>query len=401
MRNVKNQKIILVSNIGSMSRKYFVYVVNKKTKDIQELFNIGFDKKDYHPELQDLSQALLKFFEIAKRDYNFFVQDIDVILERVVAVGEYFLEHKEIDQKYLFELEKVKKYNSLHTESLIHELQQIFLMQEVCQKNKIKAKFKLLGISDSAFHKTIAPEIYTYGLKSKKDETNNLSFRKFGYHGISASEVNRDLNNLNKNQKVIVVHLGGGGSVTAIKNNKSIYNSFGMTPVSGLMSMTRCGEIDPIIILEIFQKNKKSFSLLDDIDYQMLKTKKELYEESGMLALTGHKDMREILADLQLENNAKNKTSKDLAEFAIQVYLNLVVKEIAAAFAFLGGCDMLCLTGSILEKSEVIRKKLLVKLHWLNSGSNFEKGNLKKNIKIIKTTEEIEMVRIMLEEFRI
>jgi len=399
MGTIKNQKIILVSNIGSMSRKYFVYVVNKKTKNIQELFHIGFDKKDYHPELQDLSQALLKFFEIAKRDYNFFVQDIDVILERVVAAGEYFLEHREINEKYLVELEEVKKYNILHTESVIHELQQIFLMKEVCQKNKIKAKFKLLGISDSAFHKTIAPEIYTYGLKCKTKEVNELFFRRFGYHGISVSEVNRALkspsqtNSLRqteeKHRQVIVVHLGGGGSVTAIKNGKSIYNSFGMTPVSGLMSMTRCGEIDPIIILEIFQKNKKPFSLLDDIDYQMLQTKKELYEESGMLALTGHKDMREVLVDLQSEN----KASKKSAEFAVQVYLNLVVKEVAAAFAFLGGCDTLCLTGSILEKSEVIRKKLLIKLNWLNL--------TKENIQIIKTQEEIEMVEIMLENFRI
>ena len=227
MNKINKAKTILVSNIGSMSRKYFVYSLNKKAKEgsCKELFNICFDKKDFHPEVQNLDEAILKFFEIAKKNFNFSISDIDIIAERVVAAGEYFLEHKIIDEEYLKELNFAKRYDLLHTQDLIKEIEKLNLIKEVAKKNKIKTKFKIVGISDSEFHKTISPINYTYGIKNDlENKDNKINFRKYGYHGISMSEVVKNIftDSKSKNKKIIAIHLGGGGSVTAIENGKSI-----------------------------------------------------------------------------------------------------------------------------------------------------------------------------------
>ncbi|MEN9338397.1 MAG: hypothetical protein RI945_122, partial [Candidatus Parcubacteria bacterium] len=323
----KDEKIILVSNIGSASRKYFVFG-KKKNGWVEDKFSIGFDEKEYYPKIS-LQNAFLEFFEIAKKEYGFKVSDIDIIVERVVAVGPFFLQNRCIDTKYIEELEKAKKYDCLHTESLLDEINKIFLIKEVCEKRKIKCKFKLVGISDSAFHDSIKKEVYSYGVKQDKKE----HLRKYGYHGISMSEVARQFSP--KFKKIIAIHLGGGGSVTAIKNGKSIFNSFGMTPASGLINLTRVGDIDPFVALEIYERKKKNFSLLENKDFAFEGARHEMFHESGLFAFTGERDMRDILDNLKV----KDKSVKDKNEFALRVYLNKINEYIGSAFAHLEGID--------------------------------------------------------------
>ena len=376
---MKNKnKIILVSNIGSASRKYFVYSVAPKSNP-EELFSIQFDQKEFYPSVR-LENAMIEFFEIAKNKYSLNIEDIDIVAERVVAVGEFFLENKIIDEKYLEELNDAKQYDVLHTESLIHELKQLFQIKENCITRGVKCKFKIVGISDSAFHSSIPKETYTYAIKDFKPDHN---FRKYGYHGISMSGVADNLGQEYK--KIIAIHLGGGGSVTAIENGKSIFNSFGMTPVSGLINLTRVGDVDPFVILHIYKKNKKYFSLLDNGDTAFNRTKEEIYEKSGLFALTGEKDMRDILDNLKV----KNVKQKEKSEFALALYINKINEYVGMAYAHLAGADAMVLTGSIFEKSEIFRKMFLPKVSWLKLQ--------KKNIIILKTEEEKEMARLAVE----
>lgn len=380
MQKSKDEKIIMVSNIGSASRKYIVFSFNKKENLIKNLFEIQFDQKEYYPKVK-LEDAIFEFFTIAKKDHNLDPEDVDIIAERVVAVGEYFLKHRVINEKYLRELEEAKKYDVLHTESLLSELKKISLIKKSFENSGKKIKFKLIGISDSEFHSTIPKETYTYAIKDFKP---NHDFRKYGYHGISMSEVAFNLKN--KYKKIIAIHLGGGGSVTAIKDGESIFNSFGMTPVSGLINLTRSGDIDPFVALHIYNKNKRSFSFLDEGDRAFDKTKEEIYEESGLFALTGEKDMRDILDNLK----AKNENIKNKNEFALDLYINKINEYVGASFAHLGGIDALVLTGAILEKSDIFREKLLKKLSWLPLK--------KENILILKTEEEKEIARLVVKE---
>lgn len=376
MRKTENKKIILVSNIGSASRKYSVYSFDKKEEEIEKMFEVQFDTKEYYPKVK-LHDALYEFFSIAKTKFDFSISDVDVIAERVVAVGEYFLKNRLINKEYLDRLETAQKYDTLHTKSLMEEIRQIFLIKEVCRKRNIKCKFKLVGISDSAFHATISPETFTYGVKDYKKN----NFRRYGYHGISMSEVADGLKE--KYTNIVAIHLGGGGSVTAIKEGKSIYNSFGMTPVSGLINLTRSGDIDPFVVLDMIDQNKKQFRFLSSKNYLFEDTKSDLYEKSGLFSLTHEKDMRDILASLKV----KDKSERQKAEFALAVYINKINECVGSSYAHLGGVNALALTGSILEKSEVFRKMLLEKLSWLHLS--------KENILVLKTEEEKEMARLV------
>lgn len=375
----KNEKIIMISNIGSASRKYSVYAYNKKDNISRELFSIAFDHKEYYPEI-DLKDAFFAFFKIAKEKYNFSISDIDIIAERVVAVGEFFLEDKVIDKEYLEKLEFAKKYDVLHTESLINELKQIFELREVCKRKNIAYKFELIGISDSTFHSTISKETYTYAVKS----IGKNIFRKYGYHGISMSEISNRYSKKYKN--IIAIHLGGGGSVSAIKNGKSIFNSFGMTPLSGLINLTRSGDVDPFIVFDILEKKTKNFSLLEKVNSNIINTANQLYEESGLYFLSKKKDMRDIVSGL----DSKNKEDRENCNFALDVYINKINEYIGVALSHLEKIDAIVLTGAILEKSEIFRKRFLKKISWLN---------LKKdNILIAKTEEEKEMLRLIIDK---
>lgn len=124
-------KIILVSNIGSASRKYFVYSVAPKENPV-EMFSIQFDEKEFYPSVR-LENAMIEFFEIAKNKYSLDIGDIDVVAERVVAVGEFFLENKIINQEYLEELDNAKKYDVLHTGKLNSRAQSTILRKENCR----------------------------------------------------------------------------------------------------------------------------------------------------------------------------------------------------------------------------------------------------------------------------
>ncbi len=375
----KNEKIILISNIGSASRKYIVYGFNQQTKKNRKILELNFDGKEYYPKVK-LTEAMYAFFDLAKSEIGLKISDIDIIAERVVAVGEYFLEDKYIDEVYIEKLEKVLKYNSLHTKSLLNEIRQLLLIRKVCLDRKIKCRFKLIGISDSTFHNTISAETYTYAVRQVKGEE---KFRRYGYHGISMSEVNylygKDFNN------IISIHLGGGGSVTAIQKEKSIYNSFGMTAVSGIINLTRSGDIDPLVVVGILKSNQKSFRFLSSENYLFTDTAKELYENSGLYVLTGEKDMRDILENLK----SKNIKVKLENEFALNVYLNRINESVGSALSHLGKVEAIVLTGAILEKSEVFRNKLIKKISWLKVK--------KANIFVAKTEEDKEMLRLLIE----
>lgn len=348
----KNEKIILISNIGSASRKYIVYGYNFKNKKRRQIIELNFDGKEYYPKVK-LTEAIYAFFEIAKKEISLKVGDIDIIAERIVATGEYFLEDRYIDEVYLEKLEKAKKYDPIHTESLLNELRQLLLIRKVCGQKKIRCRFKLVGISDSTFHKTIAPETYTYAVREIKGPE---KFRRYGYHGISMSEIN---NTYGKDyEKIIAIHLGGGGSITAIEKGQSIYNSFGMTAVSGIINLTRTGNIDPLIVVDILKSKQKSFRFLSNDNYLFNDTNEELYKHSGLYALTGEKDMRDILKNLK----SKNEKIKDKNKFALEVYLNSINESVGSALAHLGKVEAIVLTGAILEKSEVFRKLLLKKI---------------------------------------
>jgi acetate kinase len=152
----------------------------------------------------------------------------------------------------------------------------------------------------------------------------NLEFRRYGFQGTSHQYA---AGFAKKAKKVITVHLGGGASVTAIKNGKAIDTSMGYTPLEGLVMMTRSGNVDAGIVLQLVK------------EYGIEGADKLLNKDSGIKGICGEADFLKVLAKIKQGDKA--------AKLAFDVFVYSVQKYIGAYFAILGGCDMLIFTGSI------------------------------------------------------
>ena len=226
---------------------------------------------------------------------------------------------------------------------------------------KIFPKTPQFAVFDTGFYDQLPEKAYIYALPEKLRK--KYGFRRFGFHGISheyaAKEGAKKINQPFKKLKIISCHLGGGASITAIKGGRAIETSMGFTPMEGLLMMTRIGDIDPGIILQLCQT------------FSMKKVDEILNYESGVKGICGFSDMKQVL-------KKANKGDKK-AKLALGLFVYHIQKYIGAYFAILGGCDLIVFTGAIGSGSKKIRTMILKNL-----------TILKKSKKIfIKTNEEL------------
>lgn len=203
-------------------------------------------------------------------------------------------------------------------------------------------------VFDTAFHQTMPPESYLYGLP--KDIAGKYGIRKYGFHGTShhfitvrASEVlGIPLDKLN----IITCHLGNGSSISAVKNGKVLDTSMGMTPLAGVLMGTRCGDMDPAVVVFLAKQGYTP----DQINDMMNK-------KGGILALgnTGSSDMRELCDAALSGTNPEAKTALDRLIHSYVMY-------IGGYYALLGRVDAIILTGGIGENSYEARGALLDRL---------------------------------------
>jgi acetate kinase len=194
---------------------------------------------------------------------------------------------------------------------------------------------------DTAFHQTMPPKAYLYGLPYELCE--KLHIRRFAFHGSSHRYVSeRAIARLGKpasETKIVTCHLGSGGSVAAVCGGKSVDSSMGMTPLEGILMGTRCGDIDPAAIEYLMVQHGMTIAQAMDA----------LQKKSGLLGLSGvSADMRDVLEAAR----AGNARAKD----AVGVYCYRVRKYIGAYAAAMGGLDALVFTAGIGERSPEIRK---------------------------------------------
>ena len=215
-----------------------------------------------------------------------------------------------------------------------------------------------VAVFDTAFHQSIEKAGHLYGLPLDFYEKQDV--RRYGFHGPSHNYVTKKAGEyLGKDGRFICCHLGGGASVTAVKNKKSVYTSMGYTPMSGLVMSTRAGDIDPYIPLYIMKAENKTADEVNAL----------LNKQSGLLGLTnGHSDMRDILTSAE----AGDKLCQD----ALDVYIYNIIKNIGSGIAFLGGIDALIFTAGIGEKSAYIREKICHKLQYLGLKLDDEQNNI-------------------------
>lgn len=204
-----------------------------------------------------------------------------------------------------------------------------------------------VAVFDTAFHQTMKPSAFLYAVPYELYE--KYGIRKYGFHGTShkfvAHAAAKYLGANIEQLKLITCHLGNGCSMAAVENGKVIDTSMGMTPLEGLVMGTRCGDLDPAVVMRLFELGKSGA----EID-------KILNKQSGLLGVSGigSSDMRDIL---KAESEGNERATRAKKMFVLRV-----VKYIGAYFTILGGADAIVFTGGVGEYSIPVRAEIVKRL---------------------------------------
>lgn len=202
---------------------------------------------------------------------------------------------------------------------------------------------------DTAFHTTIPAAAATYAVPRLWRE--RYGIRRYGFHGLSHAYCSRRAAQLLDQPltglRIVTCHLGAGASLAAVLRGRSVDTTMGFTPLEGLVMATRSGTVDPGLVLWLQEH--------EGLTSRDVAT--ALEQRSGLLALAGSDDMREIQA-------SADRSDPD-AVLALDVYIHRLVGSIAAMSATLGGLDVLAFTGGVGEHSPTIRRRATEKLAFL------------------------------------
>jgi acetate kinase len=269
---------------------------------------------------------------------------------RVVHGGERFNESVLLTDDVIAEITKCIDIAPLHNPP---NLKGIIAMEELIPG------IPQVGVFDTAFHQTMEPKAYMYGIPYPLYK--KYGIRRYGFHGTSHRYVSKracELLGVDYNtQRIISCHLGNGASVAAIKDGKSFDTSMGFTPVEGLVMGTRTGDLDVGVALYIMEKEEIG-----------IKSANTLFNKhAGMLGITGiSSDMREI-------EMAKDK-GDERAALALDIYNYKVKKYIGSYVAAMGGLDILIMTGGIGENADTTRDGVLNDLDFLGISLDHKKN---------------------------
>ncbi len=255
---------------------------------------------------------------------------LDGIGHRVVHGGEAFHEPVRIDDAVMAEIDRLSPFAPLHNPANL---------QGIRVAMAIAPHVPQVAVFDTAFHQSIPKEAYLYALPMFLYEEEGI--RRYGFHGtshhyvakVAAQYLGRPLETLN----MITLHLGNGASVTAIRHGKSVDTSMGMTPLEGLVMGTRCGDLDPEILLYLHRQRGIKASDLEQ----------KLNKESGLKGLCGTNDMREVIARMEA-GDAAAKTAFDVFDYRARKY-------IGSYASVLGHLDAVVFTGGIGEHAPQVR----------------------------------------------
>ncbi|TPL37250.1 acetate/propionate family kinase [Mesorhizobium sp. B2-4-6] len=265
------------------------------------------------------------------------------LLHRVSRVGHRIVHGgREFARATLLDLGTLDALRKLEPLAPIH---QAINLELVDLAGRLLPKAKQVGCFDTAFHAT-QPEIARlYGLPYEMSEQGVVSY---GFHGLSYSHIANELSTrygASAGGRAIVAHLGSGASLCAMNAGRSVATTMGFSTLDGLVMSTRCGAIDPGVLLHLLQDRKLSPDELTDL----------LYEKSGLLGVSGLSgDMQTLLA-----------SQDPAAARAVDLFVYRVGREIGSLAAALGGLDTLVFTAGIGEHASVIRRRICEAAAWL------------------------------------
>ena len=387
---------VLVINCGSSSLKY--QLIDSETEvalAVGLCERIGIDGRLNHTpnggEKVVIEQAMpdhevaIRMVLDALTNENYGViknlDEIDAIGHRLVHGGEKFTKSVIIDDEVIAGVEECSPLAPLHNPANL-------IGVRACQA--IMPGVPNIGVFDTAFHQTMEPVAYMYGLPYEYYE--KYKVRRYGFHGTSHSFVSkRAIQMLNldpDNSKIIVCHLGNGSSISAVKNGKVVDTSMGMTPMEGLVMGTRCGDMDPTIVEYLAHSLNKSLEEVMVI----------LNKKSGVLGISG------VSSDFRDLDKASNE-GNERAKLAVEVFSYRTAKYIGSYVAAMNGVDVIAFTAGIGENAPIVRSKVLAYLGYLgitvDEEANSKRGDdivistpdSKVTVCVIPTNEELAIAR--------
>ena len=291
------------------------------------------------------------------------LEDIEAVGHRIVQGGDYFSGSVLINEDVL---EKISLCSDLAPLDNPAHLLSIQAMQDVLPSVPQVATF------DTAFHQTMPPYAYMYGLPYEYYEKYRV--RRYGAHGTShqfVAGVGAKMAGLDLyNSKIITCHLGAGSSICAIQNGKCVDTTMGFTPLEGMIMGTRVGNIDAAAVLYLQNKLGVSPDEMSTI----------LNRQSGFLGVsTKTSDARELD---ELANSGDPKAKLALKKFTFDV-----IKNIGSYAAVMNGVDLIVFTGGIGEHNSRLRRRVLENFAFLGAKVDYE-ANVAWGEDTIITTED-------------
>ncbi|MBY0293054.1 MAG: acetate/propionate family kinase [Alphaproteobacteria bacterium] len=345
-------KAILALNSGSSSIKFAFYSMGKDSSDPTLLCKGEFeglpntlhflaydDQSSLEDKIIDDSANFQTAFRYLLKWIKTTYPHIQLTAagHRIVHGGERYPQSVRMNQSVLNYLDTLIPLAPLHQP---HNLAGVRALQS------LHPTLPQIACFDTSFHHTQSRLATLFALPQHFwDE----GIRRYGFHGLSYQYIAEALPKLmgdKSSGRVIIAHLGHGASLCALKDLKSIATTMGLTALDGLPMGTRCGSIDPGVILYLISEKGYSIQGVSDL----------LYKKSGLLGLSGASDdMRELLS---------LKTPQ--ASEAIDYFCYHIQRKLGSLVAALGGLDMFVFTGGIGENAPMIRQKVCDGLKWLN-----------------------------------
>lgn len=343
-------------------------------------FKFGNEKIQQDLDINDHVGAIKSILDnLTSKEYGCIkdFKEIDAVGHRVVHGGEKFNKSVLINDEVIAKIKECYGIAPLHNPVNMAGIDAI---------NEVLPEVPQVGVFDTAFHQTMPAKSYMYALPYKYYAEDGV--RRYGFHGTSHRYVSQRVCEFlgvePKGKKIITCHVGNGGSITAVKDGKSVDTSMGLTPTEGLMMGTRCGDVDPGALIFLMDKhNLSSKDLLNMVN-----------KESGLAGVSGvSSDMREI--------TAAAKQGNEKAILSLEMYEQRITKYVGAFAAEMGGVDIIVFTGGVGEHQSSTRANVCKPLRFMgveiddaaNDANNGDEGiistpNSAVKVVVIPTDEE-------------
>lgn len=369
---------ILILNAGSSSLKYQLIDMDGEkilAKGICERIgieggkikqNVGdkvYEQESHMKDHTDGIQLMLKALTDSEKGALKNMDEIGAVGHRVLHGGERFTASVLIDEEVKEAVRANIPLGPLHNPANLMGI-------EACEK--AMPGIPNVAVFDTAFHQTMPPKAYLYGVA--KEYYERLRIRRYGFHGTSHRYVSKRacefLELDRKKTKVITCHLGNGSSLAAVDCGKCVDTSMGLTPLEGVIMGTRSGSVDPAVVQFIANSDHQTVDEVIDI----------LNKKCGLLGLSGKSSDSRDIENLCDAGDEDALTARELLAYSIKKY-------IGAYTAAMGGVDVIAFTGGIGENNYNLRKMVIDGFEYLGAKID-EKRNLVNRTETIISTDD-------------